>query len=67
MSMRLRGLDVRVNIADVLAKLVALQNELDAAGFPLAAIYLEHAIDEIVATLGKVPDDPACNDRTEPN
>jgi len=56
-----------VNIADVLAKLAALQRELDAAGFQLASIYLEHAIDEVMAALTNNPDETGRTGRGEPN
>lgn|GEM_PF-6613197 len=56
-----------MNIADVLAKLAALQRELDAAGFQLASIYLEHAIDEVMAALTNNPDETGRTGRGEPN
>lgn len=63
----LRSLEAEVNIADVLAKLASLQKELDAAGFQLASIYLEHAIDEVMAALINKPDEAGRKGRGEPN
>lgn len=51
-------------LTQILTTLILMQKNLDSAGLQLAAIYLEHAIDEILNALedGKPGGDRICDD-----
>lgn len=67
MPIPLRPPEDEARLAEVIAALIAFQQEFDAQGLALPAIYLEHAVSELYLVLGRINVPPSNGSNSEPN